>query len=55
MSLIQLGAVLKQQKMKRKIADYELSAAVSQVEAASSITVVDKMLAKIAEMKTQAA
>ncbi|WP_080183406.1 hypothetical protein, partial [Salmonella enterica] len=55
MSLIQLGAVLKQQKMKRKRADYDLTETILQTEASSSISAVNKMLDKIAEMKSQAA
>ncbi|EAC1462167.1 hypothetical protein ACLADH_003126 [Escherichia coli] len=55
MSLIQLGAVLKQQKMKRKRADYDLTETILQTEASSSIAVVNKMLDKIAEMKSQVA
>ncbi|CAH6101008.1 hypothetical protein [Citrobacter koseri] len=55
MSLIQLGAVLKQQKTKRKRADYELLETVLESEALSSITAVDKMLTKIADMKSKAA
>ncbi|EDQ2625860.1 hypothetical protein ZG05_004388 [Salmonella enterica subsp. enterica] len=55
MSLIQLGAILKQQKTKRKRADYELAETILQTEAISSVSVVDKMLEKIAQMKSQAA
>lgn len=55
MSLTQLGAVLKQQKIKRKRADYELAETITQTEAEGSISVVDKMLTKIAEMKSNAA
>lgn len=55
MSLIQLGAVLKQQKAKRKLADYRLSETVLPADAAASIAVVDKMLIKIAEMRFRAA
>lgn len=55
MSLIQLGAVLKQQKIKRKLADYELQETVTGAEAASSLCAVDKMLDKIVLMKSKAA
>lgn len=55
MALIQLGAVLKQQKTKRKRADYELSETVIATEANSSIAAVDKMITKIFEMKSNAA
>lgn len=55
MSLVQLGAVLQQQKIKRKKADYELGSSVTESEAASAICVVKKMLAKIDEMKSMVA
>lgn len=49
--MIQLGAVLGQQKKKRKKADYELNDEFSQSEAESSISAVQKMLTKIDAMK----
>ncbi|MEX5804548.1 hypothetical protein AB6H35_06965 [Citrobacter freundii] len=55
MSLIQLGAVLKQQKTKRKRADYALEETILHTEASSSVSAVDKMLKKIAEMKAKVA
>ncbi|WP_145525334.1 hypothetical protein [Yersinia rohdei] len=55
LSLVQLGAVLKQQKTKRKCADYELNKTVTDIEANSSLVVVQKMLDKIDAMKTEAA
>jgi len=55
MSLIQLGAVLKQQKTKRKRADYELTETVIRTEASASVKTVEKMLDKIVSMKSQAA
>lgn len=41
--------------MKRKRADYDLTETILQTEASSSIAVVNKMLDKIAEMKSQVA
>ncbi|HBT3131839.1 TPA: hypothetical protein MBF18_003556 [Klebsiella pneumoniae] len=55
MSLVQLGAVLKQQKAKRKMADYELSQSITELEAKASISVVDKMITKIDTMRSNAA
>jgi uncharacterized protein (UPF0332 family) len=55
MSLIQLGAVLKQQKTKRKRADYQLNENISHVEANASIMAVEKMLEKIDAMKISVA
>lgn len=55
LSLVQLGAVLKQQKTKRKRADYQLGETVLESESISSVAVVEKMLLKINEMKSQAA
>ncbi|EPU7897969.1 hypothetical protein [Klebsiella variicola] len=55
MSLVQLGAVLKQQKAKRKMADYELSQSITELEAKASISVVDKMITKIDIMRSNAA
>ena len=43
MSLVQLGAILKQQKIKRKKADYELTETILESEAKSSISVIDIM------------
>ncbi|QDX29566.1 hypothetical protein [Dickeya poaceiphila] len=54
-ALVQLGAVLKQQKMQRKRADYKLDETISASEAITSIAVVERMLAKIEEMKAKAA
>ncbi|HDK6344392.1 hypothetical protein [Klebsiella quasipneumoniae] len=51
MDLIRIGAVLKQQKEKRKAADYALDMEITQAEAASSVDAVRKILAKIAEIK----
>lgn len=51
MSLIQLGAVLRQQKAKRKLSDYDLDEPVAESEATSSINAVDKILKKIEEMR----
>ncbi|HGJ5884617.1 hypothetical protein [Arsenophonus sp.] len=53
MSLIQLGAVLGQQKTKRKKADYELDDDFLEIEAKSSIAVVEKMINKIDELKNE--
>ncbi|MGV2676187.1 hypothetical protein [Atlantibacter hermannii] len=55
MSLVQIGAVLKQQKTKRKLADYQLNETVKEIEACSTIAAVEKMLIKIDEMKSRAA
>lgn len=55
MSLIQLGAVLKQQKTKRKKADYELDETVTFEEAKASVATVEKMLTKIDDMKLKVA
>lgn len=51
MDLIRIGAVLKQQKEKRKAADYDLSAEITQTEAASSVDAVRKILGKISEIR----
>lgn len=53
MDLIRIGAVLKQQKEKRKAADYDLSAEITQSEADSSIGAVRKILGKISEIRPQ--
>lgn len=55
MSLVQLGAVLKQQKTKRKRADYQLAEDISSSEANASLSAVEKMLAKIDAMKISVA
>jgi len=51
LSLTQIGAVLLQQKIKRKRADYELNENVSFDEAKSSLAAVDKILSKIQSMR----
>ncbi|MEI7174762.1 hypothetical protein [Pectobacterium carotovorum] len=51
MDLIRIGAVLKQQKEKRKAADYALDIEMTQVEASSSVDAVRKILNKITEIK----
>lgn len=55
MSLMQLGAVLGQQKKKRKKADYELDQEFLEIEAKSSIAAVEKMIKKIDELKQEVA
>lgn len=55
MSLIQLGAVLGQQKTKRKKADYELALEFTEMEAKSSIVAVEKMIKKVDELKQEVA
>ncbi|QHP58532.1 hypothetical protein [Pectobacterium carotovorum] len=54
-SLIQLGAVLRQQKIKRKKADYNLNDSIIESEAIGTIELVCKMINKIDEMKSKAA
>lgn len=51
MDLIRIGAVLKQQKEKRKAADYALDMDITHGEANSSIDAVRKILDKINEIK----
>lgn len=50
MDLISIGAVLNQQKIKRKMADYDLSVDVSKTESQSSLDVADKYIKKIDAM-----
>ncbi|WP_312544864.1 hypothetical protein [Pantoea eucalypti] len=51
MDLIRIGAVLKQQKEKRKAADYALDVEIKHAEARSSVDAVRKILEKISEIK----
>lgn len=51
MVLVQLGAVLKQQKVKRKRSDYDLNDTIIESEAISSITTANKLIEKIYEIK----
>lgn len=53
--LTQLGVLLKQQKTKRKQADYDLSSTISRVDAESSICTVRKMIQKLDSMRQEAA
>ncbi|MDU5474030.1 MULTISPECIES: hypothetical protein [unclassified Pantoea] len=52
MDLIRIGAVLKQQKEKRKAADYDLALHITQTEATSSVNAVRKILDKISEIRS---
>lgn len=52
MDLIRIGAVLKQQKEKRKAADYDLAADITPSEASSSVAAVRKILEKISEIRS---
>lgn len=47
MQLIQLGAILKQQKRKRQKADYKLDEEVTRTEAESSLGVCSKIMEKL--------
>lgn len=49
--LVSVGAVLRQQKTKRKLADYQLEKEVLESEASASITAVKKILSKIDGMR----
>lgn len=50
-SLTQLSAILKQQKTKRKLADYDLNYNFTKLEAESSLEVGKKMIKKVDELK----
>lgn len=54
MDLIKVGAVLRQQKTKRKIADYDLSMDVPETEAKMSLSVSAKLIEYINNMKHSA-
>lgn len=54
MDLIKVGAVLRQQKTKRKIADYDLSIDVPETEAKLSLSVSAKLIEYINNMKHSA-
>lgn len=53
--LTQLGTLLKQQKAKRKLADYDLAETVRKVDAEQSISTVKRMIKKIDALKPKAA
>ncbi|MBD8242489.1 hypothetical protein IFT95_09810 [Pantoea agglomerans] len=50
LALVQLGAVLRQQKVKRKKADYHLDQPTTPEESRSSVDVARKMIARIDEL-----